>query len=171
MDGDAFNIAWVRDTMDQLVPLNATQYYMCALLLASLLCSKSCAVANEPVCILTQQPCMCTHEAQWHHRQWQPTRQTAAGPCACRKQAQGTAALHLPCCACTPQQPDIGPLCSNFQNFEQTNNTQMSFPPSAWAKVVAAKATYDPANLFRDLNFAHNQGGRGALSALPQSVA
>ena len=43
----------------------------------------------------------------------------------------------------------------NFENAEVAEGTQWSFPPANWARVQAAKAAYDPFNMFRELIFYH----------------
>lgn len=53
----------------------------------------------------------------------------------------------------------------NFIDFERPEDTQKSFPPANWARVVAAKAAFDPYNLFRELDFHHDKNGRGPLDA------
>ena len=42
-------------------------------------------------------------------------------------------------------------LASNFMNYEAPDQQQQSYPQASWQRVVAAKAKYDPNNLFRSL--------------------
>lgn len=53
----------------------------------------------------------------------------------------------------------------NFVNFENPEDTERSFPPANWARVKAAKAEFDPDNIFRELDFHHTNGGHGAGDA------
>ena len=50
-------------------------------------------------------------------------------------------------------------------------DTEMSFSPEAWAKVQAAKSAYDPHHLLRELDFYHNDAGRGPLDAASVPVS
>ena len=53
----------------------------------------------------------------------------------------------------------------NFVDFEVPEDTQLSFAPANWPRIQAAKATYDPHHLLRELDFYHNDAGRGPLDA------
>ena len=59
----------------------------------------------------------------------------------------------------------------NFVNFEVPEDTQKCFSPQAWPKVQAAKAAYDPHHLLRELDFYHNDAGRGPLDAASVPVS
>lgn len=58
----------------------------------------------------------------------------------------------------------------NFAAFDKPEDTQQSFPAANWVRVQAAKLTYDPYNLFRDLNFYRSDGGYGAQDASNSQV-
>ena len=56
-------------------------------------------------------------------------------------------------------------------DLQAPEDTEMSFSPEAWVKVQAAKATYDPHHLLRELDFYHDDGGHGPLDAALEPVS
>lgn len=58
----------------------------------------------------------------------------------------------------------------NILDFEHPEDTRNSFPAENWVRVEAAKARYDPDNLFRELDFYHNKDGYGPLDAAPNGA-
>ncbi|KAK9823316.1 hypothetical protein WJX72_001874 [[Myrmecia] bisecta] len=50
----------------------------------------------------------------------------------------------------------------NMAPYTSVNDTQTSFPADHWARIVAAKRTYDPANLARELDYYRVNGGTSA---------
>lgn len=46
-----------------------------------------------------------------------------------------------------------------MNRFDSANSTQTCFPPANWAQLEEVKATYDPHNLFRPLDYFRTDDG------------